>query len=158
MATSVENTDEGDFLTETIVVGVDGSPGSLHALRWAAKEARLRNARLHAVLAWDVPVRVYGGVSAIPSEAELEEYSERALARLKTAMQTHAAELEGIDVELSAVHGAPTAALLEAARGASELVVGTRGHGGFAGLLLGSVSRECSHHAPCPVVIVPSVR
>jgi nucleotide-binding universal stress UspA family protein len=134
---------------------VDGSPGSLQALRWAAEEARLHNARLHAVLAWEAPVKVHGGVWAIPSADELVEYGERALERLQTAVSRHATELEGIEVELSAVHGAASAVLLEAARAATQLVVGTRGHGGFVGLLLGSVSQQCAHYASCPVVIVP---
>jgi nucleotide-binding universal stress UspA family protein len=147
-------TNEG-IPTETIVVGVDGSPGSLQALRWAAEEARLRRARLHAVLAWDAPVKVTGGVWAIPNADELAEYGRRALERLRAVVDAHASECEGIDVEVSAVHGAASAVLLEAAREASQLVVGTRGHGGFVGLLLGSVSQQCTHHAPCPVVIVP---
>ena len=137
---------------------MDGSAGSLEALRWAAEEARLRRARLHAVLAWDAPIRVFGGVSAVPSEADLEEYGWAARARLDAALDEATAELEGIDVERSAVHGAPAAVLLEAARGAAQLVLGTRGHGGFVGLLLGSVGQQCTHHAPCPVVIVPPPR
>ena len=106
-------------------------------------------------MAWDAPVRVLGGAWVIPNEIELAEYGKRALERLETVMQTQAAELADLDVELSAVHGAPAEVLLQAAQGATELVVGSRGHGDVAGLLLGSVSRHCSHHAPCPVVIVP---
>lgn len=64
-------------------------------------------------------------------------------------------ETSGIDIERAVVEGAPAPALLEAAEGAALLVVGSRGRGGFTGLLLGSVSQQCAHHAPCPLVIVP---
>ncbi len=100
-------------------------------------------------------MKVHGGVWAIPSEGELAEYGRRALERLQTMVNTQTAEFGGIDVELSAVHGAASVVLLEAAHGAIQLVVGTRGHGGFMGLLLGSVSQQCTHHASCPVVVVP---
>lgn len=137
---------------------MDGSEGSLQALRWAAEEARVRKARLHAVLAWDAPVQVVGAVAATPTEAQLAEYGERALERLDSLLAAQAPALAGAEVERNAVHGPPAEVLLEAARGAAELVLGTRGHGGLVGLLLGSVSRQCAHHAPCPVVIVPPVR
>jgi nucleotide-binding universal stress UspA family protein len=146
------------ILTETIVVGVDGSEGSLQALRWAAEEAQARKARLHVVLAWEAPVKVVGSAWTIPNEDELAEHGRRALERLDGILDAQAEELAGLEVERSAVHGAAAPALLEAACGAAELVVGTRGHGGFVGLLLGSVSRQCAHHAPCPVVIVPPAR
>lgn len=61
----------------------------------------------------------------------------------------------GVEVEQSVLEGTPAQVLVEAAQGADLLVVGTRGHGGFTGLLLGSVSQQAAHHAPCPVVIVP---
>lgn len=115
----------------------------------------MRNARLRAVLAWDAPVRVFGGVSAAPSEGDLEAYGRAAHERLDAALETTAAELEGLEVDRSAIHGPPAAVLLDAAHDASLLVLGTRGHGGFVGLMLGSVGQQCTHHAPCPVVIVP---
>ena len=103
-------------------------------------------------------MRVVGGAWAIPNEGELGEYGRRALERLDSLLHAQAAELAGVEVERSAVHGAAAPVLLEAARGAAELVVGTRGHGGFMGLLLGSVSQQCAHHAPCPIVLVPRAR
>lgn len=146
----------GEIATETIVVGVDGSEGSLRALRWAAGQARCRNARVQAVLAWEPPVQIVGGAGwIVPDEKLLAEYEANAQERLDEALAPLASELEGIEVERRAVHGAPAAVLLAAAENASELVLGTRGHGGFVGLLLGSVSQQCSHHARCPVVIVP---
>jgi nucleotide-binding universal stress UspA family protein len=145
-------------VTDTVVVGVDGSEGSGEALRWAAGEARARNAKLHAVLAWESPVQVFGAVWAIPSEHDMAEYERLARERLDAVLDADPALLDGLEVERSAVHGAPAAVLIEAAAGADELVVGTRGHGGFVGLLLGSVGQQCTHHAPCPVVIVPQPR
>lgn len=143
-------------VADTIVVGVDGSPGSEHAVRWAAEEARLRKARLRAVLAWESPVQVIGGSGWImPDAAMIEEYSAEMQQRLDEALAPLADELTGIDVERVTVHGPPAAVLIESAQEAIQLVVGTRGHGGFVGLLLGSVSQQCSSHAPCPVVIVP---
>ncbi|MGZ4334627.1 MAG: universal stress protein [Gaiellaceae bacterium] len=141
---------------DTIVVGVDGSPGSQHAVRWAAEEARLRKARLRAVFAWESPVQVIGGSGwLVPDTEMIEEYAGLMQQRLDEALEPLADELAGIEVERVAIHGPPASVLIEAAREAIQLVVGTRGHGGFVGLLLGSVSQQCSSHAPCPVVIVP---
>jgi nucleotide-binding universal stress UspA family protein len=141
----------------TIVVGVDGSEGSLHALRFAADEARLRDAQLRVVLAWEYPVSLFAGVGyTVPDAVMLSDFHELAEKRLAEALEAVAPALEGVEVERSVVEGAPSPALLEAAKGADLLVVGTRGHGGFVGLLLGSVSQQCAHHAPCPVTIVPS--
>jgi nucleotide-binding universal stress UspA family protein len=103
-------------------------------------------------------VQVVGGVWSTPNEEQLAEYQRRALERLDSLLAAQAPDLAGAEVERSAVHGPPAEVLLEAARGAAELVVGTRGHGGFVGLLLGSVSQQCAHHAPCPIVIVPPAR
>jgi nucleotide-binding universal stress UspA family protein len=109
------------------------------------------------VLAWDAPVRVVGGVGwVIPNAEELAQYARLAEERLDAGVAAHASALGGIEVVRSAVHGGAAAVLLEQAVGAALLVVGTRGHGGFVGLLLGSVSAQCAHHAPCPLVIVPA--
>jgi len=141
------------------VVGVDGSEGSLHALRWAVEEARVRGARLRAVFAWEPPVQVIGGYGwMVPTASMLAEYERLARERLDEALASLAAGLEGVEVERTVVHGAPAQVLLDAAQGAAALVLGTRGHGGFVGLLLGSVGQQCSHHASCPVVIVPPDR
>lgn len=136
---------------------MDASEGSVRALSWAAEEAKIRNARLHIVLAWEPPVRVTGGVWATPDAEELAAYSRRALERLDALVDGLSEELANLEIERSAIRGAAASVLLEAARGATQLVVGSRGHGSFLGLLLGSVSRECAHHASCPVVIVPPV-
>ncbi|MGY1708802.1 universal stress protein [Geodermatophilus sp. SYSU D00758] len=135
--------------TGRIVVGVDGSPASGEALRWAAGQARLTGGALHAVLAWHVPVTYGLTVQAEPDQAA---HGSRTLAACV------AGALDGEDaarVERDVVEGHPAAALLDAAEGADLLVVGRRGRGGFAGLVLGSVSRHVAAHAPCPVVVHP---
>jgi nucleotide-binding universal stress UspA family protein len=143
----------------TIVVGVDGSEGSLQALRWAADEARLRKALLQVVLAWDYPASLFAGASfSVPDLEILGDFGKLAEARLGQALQDASSALEGVEVERRVIEGAPALALIEAAKGADLLVVGTRGHGGFVGLLLGSVSQQCAHHAPCPIVIVPPAK
>ena len=102
-------------------------------------------------------MRVVGGVSLTPTADELAEDRRRALERLDLILDAHSEELAGLEFERSAKRGVAARVLLEAARGATQLVLGTRGHGRLVGLLLGSVSQECARHASCPVVIVPSV-
>jgi nucleotide-binding universal stress UspA family protein len=131
-----------------VVVGIDGSDESSAALRWAAEEARLRGAVLKVVSVWHLPT---AGYMAVPISME----------------DTRAATVELIDQQIKEVLGAtpdptlrevregsPAPQLLDAAKGASQIVVGSRGRGGFSGLLLGSVSAQVAHHAPCPVTIV----
>jgi nucleotide-binding universal stress UspA family protein len=137
-----------------IVVGVDGSEHSDRALAWAIDEAKLRNARIQVVTAWHVPALVYGGPGFAPQldSAVDEAFKEVAEESAMTAART-AREVD-VDVEMDVEHGQAVEKLLEAAADAEMLVVGSRGHGGFAGLMLGSVSSQCAHHAPCPLVIV----
>jgi len=140
---------------DTIVVGIDGSDGSKRALVWAAGEARLRGARLMLVRAWLPPAGLYGyGWTIIDAEA-IAGLRSLADKQLEDMCVECSAELDGLDVHRRVVEDIPAQALLETAQGADLLVVGTRGHGGFAGLLLGSVSQQCAHHSPCPIVIVP---
>ncbi len=141
---------------DTVVVGVDGSEAATRALRWAAEDARRRGALLRVVLAWEYPPRAVGGAGwIVPDEAMLADQAAVMERRLDDVLAAAAPLLEGLELERRVVHGAPVPALLEAAAHADLLVLGTRGHGGFVGLLLGSVSQQCAHHAPCPVVIVP---
>jgi nucleotide-binding universal stress UspA family protein len=133
-----------------IVVGVDGSPGSLAALRFAVDEARLRGVPLTVLSAWSFPVAgdVPGGLMPVLTTdfaADAAEVLDEVLAQV---------DATGVTIERVVVEGGAARRLLEAARGAEMLVVGSRGRGGFAGLLLGSVSQQCAHHAPCPVAIV----
>lgn len=136
-----------------IVVGIDGSPASVRALRWAADEALLRAATLRVIYAWSSPYSD-GEIAQLSSEVAYNALGH------KTAEQTVDSALRGIaDVEVATVErrtveAQPAQALLEAAQDADLLVVGSRGRGGFSSMLLGSVSHQCALHAPCPVVIV----
>jgi nucleotide-binding universal stress UspA family protein len=138
--------------TPLVVVGIDGSECSRAALRFAVDEARLRGARLQVVSVWAVPAWAYGvgytetiGPGTFQHEAEIT---------VEAAMDEAQGLAPQLDLSPSIVQGQPAAALLAAAEDADLLVVGSRGHGGFTRLLLGSVSEQLAHHAPCPVTIV----
>jgi nucleotide-binding universal stress UspA family protein len=139
-----------------ILVGVDQSAGAKAALRFALEEARLRHATLRVVHAWQ-----FGHIGATGLEAalpvmggKLEDFREGAAAALDEALREVGAEAGDVTIQRRADQGAAAAVLIEESRGADLLVVGSRGHGGFAQLLLGSVSQQCAQHAFCPVVIV----
>jgi nucleotide-binding universal stress UspA family protein len=142
--------------TRRIVVGVDGSPQSRMALEWAAEEALRRDADVDAVLA-------YGSGLAwidVGSDAEaliVARSAEKAKEVLHGTIDAAALPAEGaVRLNPIVVEGEAPRVLIELARHADLLVVGTRGRGGFAGLLLGSVSQRCAERSPCPVVVVPS--
>ncbi|MFJ6662470.1 universal stress protein [Streptomyces sp. NPDC091383] len=139
---------------ERIVVGVDGSEGSRHALGWAVRQAELTGGRVEAVIAWDIP-QFHGALGWMPpsssDEAALEE---RARSEVTSAVEEAVAAHPGVQVDTVARYGTPAGVLLEAARDAALLVVGSRGLGGFKGLLLGSVAQHCVQHAPCPVLVL----
>jgi nucleotide-binding universal stress UspA family protein len=131
-----------------IVVGVDGSPASLDALRWAVGQASLTGAVVEAVTAWQVPA-TYGG---FPIDAGTDWRANAQVIQdtaVKEALGDEATAVAG-----SIAGGHPVRVLLDAAAGAELLVVGSRGHGGFAGMLLGSVSEHVVAHAPCAVVVI----
>ncbi len=139
-----------------IVVGVDGSDSAQAALRFAVQEARLRGAGVRAVMGVYLLTMAYGEMSGWgPSgpgvdPTELEEGARAALDRAVDAL----GEPADVQVERVVDFGQPAQVLIDEARDADLLVVGSRGHGGFAGLVLGSVSHQCAMHASCPVVIV----
>jgi len=140
-----------------IVFGVDDSEEAKAALRFAVDEAKLRQATLRAIHTWHF--NSYLGAAAIEGSytgfsGELEERQRAAEAALDAMLREVEAETGAMQLERRVVEGSPAAALVEESRGADLLVVGSRGLGGFAGLLLGSVSQQCAHHAACPVVIV----
>lgn len=129
---------------QRIVVGVDGSEGAGRALAWAVAEARCRDALLEIVTGW----------SYEPPDT-LGEFSGRAQGTIDQAL-AHARELDPqVEAKGTVVHVGAAEALVGESQGADLLVVGSRGRGGFAGLVLGSVSQQCALHASCPVVIVP---
>jgi nucleotide-binding universal stress UspA family protein len=157
--------EDGNTKTRGIViVGVDGSAGARAALRWAMTEARLRKTRLRVIHAWTFSYP--GGAGYGYLGETLDAFPGGGLSSLHRASEDlidhaiaeFAAEAEGLEIEREIVEGAPAEVLVGAATEHDLLVVGSRGHGGFAGLLLGSVSQQCAHHAPCPIVIVQAPR
>lgn len=133
-----------------VVVGIDGSDTSKAALRWAARLAPSLSATIHAIVAWEYPI-IFGLEGGIPSEWRPDENAKEILsASLEEVFgKDRPAGLRG-----SISQGHPTFVLLDASKDAQMLVVGSRGLGGFAGLLLGSVSSACAEHAKCPVLVV----
>ncbi len=137
-----------------VVVGVDGSEASYGALHWAIATAAARTAELQVVNAYDylqvvMPMGLAPGI-----DRELLEKASRSLLEEMVGPAVGAATARPRSVELIPVRTGAARALLDAAIGADLLVVGSRGRGGVRGLLLGSVSQQCLHHAPCPVVVV----
>ncbi len=137
-----------------IVVGVDDSPHARRALEWALQEARAREATVIAVHAWRAPVVAHTPVAAAMA-AETAVLEVTAPSPVDRVLDT--VDADGVDLERRTRVGDPANVLIETAREehADLLVVGSRGHGGFLGLLLGSISATLAHHTPCPLVIVP---
>ena len=132
-----------------IVVGIDGSSCSTEALEWALRIASSTGATIDAVSAWNLP-SMYG-VGYLPGDYDPAGDAKRIVS------ETVAAAVGGNrpdGMRLIVKQGTPAKVLLEESKGAQMLVVGSRGHGGFAGLLLGSVSSACAEHATCPVLVV----
>jgi len=139
-----------------IVVGVDQSEGAKAALAFAHEEARLRGATLRAVHAWQFGYIGYSGLEGtLPAVgADIRELRDAATATLDATVHKALPDPGEVRIEQCVVEGAPGAVLVDESQSADLLVVGSRGHGGFAQLLLGSVSQQCAQHAACPVVIV----
>ena len=136
-------------MSDRIIVGVDGSEESKDALRWAARQAKATGAHLHVVLAWNIPSMGYW--APIPQGFDLGKEA-------KTALQTTLDEVLGASPEASmtseVLEGHAALVLVDQSKDADLLVVGSRGHGEFTGMLIGSVSEYCVTHAGCPVVVV----
>lgn len=137
-----------------IIVGVDGSQGSRAALRWAARTAAVQGARLRAIAAWQYPAAAVtpAGPAQLPGPDEMDQQTcddVRAVVRDELG-----AEADRVHIEAGRGPAAPVLLNVVAATDADMLVVGARGLGGFAGLLLGSVSQQCVEHSPCPVVVL----
>ena len=133
-----------------VVAGVDGSPSSRRALDWALRQAEATGMKIVAVLAWRAPTG-YGTGALVASGVE---WAEEARIALESIVGPASAEWPQVPVEQRVLEGHPAEILLNQAEGADLLVVGSRGHGGFAGALLGSVSNHCVHHATCPVAVI----
>ena len=133
-----------------IVVGVDGSPSSLAALDWAARQGELTGSSLELVMAWEWPT-VYGAPFAFPTDWDPAADAARVLDEAVTTVRCNHPD---VDIRQTVVEGHPAPALTSASGGAQLLVIGCRGHGEFAGMLLGSVSEHCVTNAQCPVLVL----
>jgi nucleotide-binding universal stress UspA family protein len=138
------------------VVGVDGSPASQAALRWAIDwVAGAGGGVVEAIHSWSMPYAyspIGGGVLMVEPEVMEQGAKEELTAALR---DVDARAGDGVELRPQVVEGPPAPSLLDRAEGADLLALGTRGRGGFAGLVLGSVSQQCLHHATCPVVVIP---
>jgi nucleotide-binding universal stress UspA family protein len=150
----IRNSDELDAASRTkIVVGVDGSKESARALDWALDEARFRAAPITVVHAWQPAM-----LGAIEYAAPVLDYrSLEAAAQLRVDHALAAANTDRLaaPVDTLVVGSSAAEAIIDAGRDAAMIVVGSRGRGGFASLLLGSVGSRVVHHAECPVVVIP---
>jgi nucleotide-binding universal stress UspA family protein len=132
-----------------IVVGIDGSASSVAALEWAANQAELTGAALEVMMTWEWP---YGyGWSPVPNDYDPAHDAEKYLADVLTPVRAAHAD---VSIQATVIEGHPAPLLVKASDGADLLVVGSRGHGEFAGMLLGSVSEHCVSNAHCPVLVV----
>jgi nucleotide-binding universal stress UspA family protein len=137
-----------------IVVGVDGSPTSVRALRFADEAARLRGASLQVVHAWTVPYLGFAGRSGALSQELIDGVAAQAAETLRESLRRASIDPHRQSVEMWLNEGAPNLSLLQAANDADLLVVGSRGYGGWKGLLLGSVSTQMVTQSPCPVAVI----
>jgi nucleotide-binding universal stress UspA family protein len=135
--------------TGRIVVGIDGSPPSLEALAWGARQAELTGGALDVVMTWEWPSSL-GWAMPVPEDFDPEADVRRTL---EQAIASVRADHPAVAVDGRVVNGHPAPTLVEAAKGADLLVVGSRGHGQFVGMLLGSVSEYCVRNAQCPVLV-----
>jgi nucleotide-binding universal stress UspA family protein len=144
-----------DPQSRDIVVGVDGSQPSLHALDFAFDEADRRGMRLRVLHTWDVPP--VGAITGVPtfSPPEFIRDLKNSEARLiSEALAGHGDRYPDVEVSEELEQGGPVQVLTEASEHAAMVVVGSRGRGGFLGLLLGSVSHGIAHHAHCSVAVI----
>ncbi len=136
---------------KTVVVGVDGSPPSRTALSWAAGEAADHQADLLVVTVWEQPLVPPMGNPSLGREVVT---SESTAGDLVQVIRDELGDDPPVLVQPRVAEGNPAHVLIESSEGADLLVVGTRGHGGFAGLLLGSVSQHVAAYAKCAVTVV----
>jgi nucleotide-binding universal stress UspA family protein len=135
--------------TGRIVAGFDGAESSLHALSWAARQAVLTGGTLEVIMTWEWPSS-YGWAVPIPDDFDPEADTRKVL---DTAIAGALSEHPGLKAEARLINGHPAPVLVEASKGADRLVVGSRGHGEFVGMLIGSVSEYCVTNAHCPVLV-----
>lgn len=149
--TSTQSAGTDETGSHRIVVGVDGSSSSTSALEWAAKQAELTGAMLEVIATWDWPAAFGVAFSYVPSNYNPSDDAQQILdAALEGVRGAH----PDLPIRSIVLEGHPAPILVEASRGADLLVVGSRGHGEFAGMLLGSVSEHCVTNAHCPVLVL----
>ena len=136
-----------------VLVGIDGSEGSRRALRYAADEAKAHGASLTALTAYTVPPPPVAVGTAQPPPRDERAWRKDAEHLLQQTLQATVDD-PALKVDTEVVEGPAARALIDASQDADLLVVGTRGHGGFAGMLLGSVSQHLAAHAACTVAVV----
>jgi nucleotide-binding universal stress UspA family protein len=132
-----------------IVAGIDGSEASMDALEWAARQANASGSTLEVIMTWEWP-QSYGWGIAYPTGYDPAEAVDKVLAQARSALHQEYPDLK-ISVQTVQGHAAPI--LVDASKGADLLVVGSRGHGEFVGMLIGSVGEYCATHAHCPVLV-----
>jgi nucleotide-binding universal stress UspA family protein len=137
----------------TIVVGVDGSPGSRKALTWAAAEAADHGADLVVLNVWEHTLMPPAGSVSV-SEHYVPEPSQTTADELLQVIKEELGEEPRVLVRPHVKQGRPAKVLIDESSNADLLVVGKRGHGGFAGLVLGSVSQHVAAYAKCPVAVI----
>jgi nucleotide-binding universal stress UspA family protein len=143
---------EGTTTTQgRIVVGVDGSQSSLAALRWAMRQAELTGAPLEIVSAWEWPVSYLGWGTPVPPDYDPADEARRQLDKAVSAVLT---PRDAIEVRRSVIEGHPAPVLEALSKTADLVVIGSHGHGEFAGMLLGSVSEHCITRCRCSVVVI----
>ena len=142
-------TEVREHTRDTVVVGFDGSEAATSAVDWAADQAERTGVRLQVVSAWEYPTS-WGDV--IPLMSDFDPAAD-ARSKLDPVVARLAVEHPGLPVETRVVEGRAAEVLIEASRHAVLLVVASRGHGSFSGLVLGSVSQRCATHAHCTVVV-----
>ena len=141
--------DNQDHPNGAVVVGFDGSEAASAAVDWAAAQADRTGARLDVVTAWEYPTS-WGNVIPLPDDYDPATDAQTLLDPVVERLQ---AAHPGLAVRAHVVEGHPSEVLVEASRHASLLVVASRGHGTFSGIVLGSVSQHCVTHSACPVVV-----
>jgi len=142
-----------------IVVGIDGSPNSEHALDWAMNEAAIRHAPLLAVAVHEVPKSYWGNIPVTgPGDVAVLDQLRQAAEKMTHEAESRLGDAKPASVEVRAVSGFAVKELVDASQHADLIVVGARGGGGFARALLGSVSSQVLQHAACPVATVPHQR
>jgi nucleotide-binding universal stress UspA family protein len=155
---SMSKRDVVDHLNVTggIVVGDDGSERSQSAVRWAAHDARLREMPLHVIRGWSILTAPQPSTAHSGYVPPLEDFEAAVREDMERCWEILTVTVHGIDVRLLPVHGSAAQALIEASRHADLVIVGSRGRGGFAELLLGSVADQVVRFSHCPVTVVRS--